>query len=837
MPSVKRLFEYFQPDHYRIELSLLRKQRKFSGRVVLSGTATGKHPITLHAKDLIIASVTVADTAVAFTHHDDELTISGDFPAGSYTLTLVFSGKITDSMHGIYPCYYTHRGKKQELLATQFESHHAREVFPCIDEPEAKATFDLTLITENSVEVLSNMPLRGSKIYSPKSTAHSFQTTPRMSTYLLAFVVGNLHRLSATSANGTEVSVWATQSHPEELLRYSLTMSIRLLDFYEKYFTTRFPLPKIDHVALPDFDAQAMENWGLITYRESALLVDPKQTSLAARQLVASVISHELSHQWFGNLVTMQWWNDLWLNESFARLMEYIPLDALEPEWRVWNEFTHTVSGGALARDALDGIQAVQTDVTHPDEISALFDPHIVYSKGARLVRMLLEFVSEPVFRRGLSVYFERHAYGNTSAHDLWGVMSEVSGRDVTSLMNTWITQPGYPEVIVNDGVVAQKQFFIGPAQPQARSWTIPLGDATRYVLQKPEVSRSVPLTTPINAHDGAHFITAYSGADYTHFGREIAAGRYSAVDQIRLLQEQLLLSLAGKSSSSQTVQLLAAYRHATDPVAWSTIGSAIHSLARVAGEDDTSLQTFATSLASDYYNQLGWTPLTDEPLDRQKLRPAVVRLMTYGGTTVVIEAAQSQLAHSAFAELPPDTRVLAAGTALAHSQGDKRLFESLHGLAIDSASSDIRLHAMEAVSASRDHNQLQRLLAGLRDGSVRPQDTRRWVQLLMRSPYGRDMTWAWLRQEWPWLQATFGSDMSYSDYPHIAAMNLANTHQLDEFNDFFAPLAHVPSLKRSIALGQTLLSARIAQIERDRAELLKTLRESETIERYEHTI
>src|SRR5690606_17777891 len=260
-------------------------------------------------------------------------------------------------------------------------------------------------------------------------------------------------------------------------LDFALDIATRTIDYFDDYFGVPYPLPKADHVALPDFSSGAMENWGLITYREIALLVDPKTTTLSTKHAAATVITHELSHQWFGNLVTMQWWNDLWLNESFANMMEYVAVDALEPSWDIWLDFATGEVVSALRRDSLDGVQSIQIDVNHPDEISTIFDPSIVYAKGGRLLRMLQAYIGDDAMKRGLKAYFEKHQYTNTEADDLWASLGEASGKDIASFMHAWMTQPGFPVVSAtkngNTITLTQKQFFIGPHEDKGRTWPV----------------------------------------------------------------------------------------------------------------------------------------------------------------------------------------------------------------------------------------------------------------------------------------------------------------------------------------------------------------------------
>ena len=330
MQHVTHLIDFFIPTHYQLALDIDRQQRHFTGQVTITGETTqADTPIKLHAKDLTITSATIDGQPASVEHNEDEISLHlPTLSAGTHTITLAYEAAITDSLHGLYPCYYQHDGVKKELLMTQFESHHAREVFPCIDEPAAKATFDITVTTEPGITVLGNMPVQSQQEADGRLIT-TFTQTPRMSTYLVALVMGELQHITGQTKDGVEVSVWATPAQAPASLDFALEHAIRSIEFFNEYFDTPYPLPKSDHVAVPDFSSGAMENWGLITYRESALLADPTTTTIADKQYIATVISHELSHQWFGNLVTMKWWDNLWLNESFANMMEYLAVDAI----------------------------------------------------------------------------------------------------------------------------------------------------------------------------------------------------------------------------------------------------------------------------------------------------------------------------------------------------------------------------------------------------------------------------------------------------------------------------------------------------------------------------
>ena len=455
MQKVRRLYDQFQPEHYRLLIDTDKHNMKFNGEVVIRGNKTGRpsQRITFHAKQLRIISAKIVrhdkrgdiDMPVVRTlvhKSSDELRIHSQsmLMPGSYSVTIRFEGKITQPMNGIYPCYFESEGQKEVILATQFESHHAREAFPCIDEPEAKAVFSLNLLCDPNETVLSNTPLIKQSQKKGRMLSE-FSETPKMSSYLLAFVCGKLSYREGQTAGGVTVRAYATPDNHANTA-FALQTTIDCLDFYNDYFAIDYPLSKCDLVALPDFANGAMENWGLITFREHALFVDDQNTSLWVKQYVANVIAHELTHQWFGNLVTMRWWNDLWLNESFATLMSYVAVDHLFPEWQVWTQFVIDEQLPAFRLDSLAHTHPINVSINHPDEIRTIFDT-ISYEKGASVLLMLMHYIGHDAFRSGLTNYLKRHAYANTESKDLWQAWEETATKPVADFMNAWTTQAG----------------------------------------------------------------------------------------------------------------------------------------------------------------------------------------------------------------------------------------------------------------------------------------------------------------------------------------------------------------------------------------------------------
>jgi aminopeptidase N len=835
MTTVSRLIDFFVPDHYDLTLTLDGPKRTFAGSVTITGSLTQQNSaVKLHAKDITIASATIDGNEARFElGKDDELSLTVDkFTAGTHTVTVTFSGKINDHMHGLYPCYYEHEGIKKELLATQFESHHAREVFPCIDEPAAKATFDLHLSAPKGQVALSNMPVKEQSDAGSMQTT-TFDTTPRMSTYLLAFVVGDLQKKSGNTKSGVEVNIWSTPAQPLAGLDFPLDIAIRCIEFFDEYFGTPYPLPKSDHVALPDFSSGAMENWGLITYREIALLADPQTTGISSRQYIARVIAHELSHQWFGNLVTMQWWNDLWLNESFAELMMYLSVDVLEPSWNSWLDFNTEISISALRRDAIDGVQAVKVDVNHPDEISTLFDPSIVYAKGGRLLRMIQHYIGDEDFKKGLQSYFAKYAYQNTVGDNLWDELSAASGKDITSIMNTWINQSGYPVVSISraDGELTfeQQQFFIGPHEPSTKLWPIPLdGDGESIPKLMNEKSLTVAITGPVrlNVADSAHFITHYDELSYQALIDDISNGTLDANGRIQLLNEATLLVRGGIMSSDELLPLIAAYKDESSEQVWGMMSIAIGELRKFIEDNEAAekkLRAFCAKLAKKQYDRLGWDAIDGESEEDTKLRSIVISLTLYGENAEALAKAKSLYESTKLDELDPELRPLVISSVSRH--GDASVVDALMALYTSTHSSEIQNDICLGVTSTRLPEKISELLDNMKNAEiVRPQDVFRWFVYLIRNRDGRELAWQWVQDNWGWVEETFKGDKSYDDFPRYSATGLVTRQQLDEYKAFFGPMVNVPALARTITIGISEIEGRVELIERDKSAVQKAL-------------
>jgi aminopeptidase N len=829
MQIVPRLIDKFIPENYKLSLKINQKERTFSGLVTIIGSVLPNTlTIDLHSKDLSIISINFDGKEADFSASDDILSIAHeDLNAGKHIVDLVFEGKINDSMHGMYPCLYEQGGLKKELIATQFESHHAREVFPCIDEPEAKATFDLTLTTDQNQTVLGNMPIKFQRTEDNKLVT-TFETSPVMSSYLLAWVIGDLQKKSGKTRGGVEVNIWSTPAQPLDSLDFALDIAIRSIEFYNQYFGIDYPLKKSDHVALPDFSSGAMENWGLITYREIALLADPKNTSISGKQYIATVVAHELSHQWFGNLVTMKWWNELWLNESFASLMEYVAVDALQPNWNIWLDFASFDAVIALKRDSLDGVQPVKTSVNHPDEIATLFDGAIVYAKGARLLHMLKKYIGEDAFRSGLTQYFRANAYKNTIDTDLWKALGEASQKDIKNFMETWILQPGYPVLHVSKNsktiTLVQERLRSKSAKPSESIWPIPLNsncpDAPEIMTTK-SISFNTDMNELVRFNVGnfGHYIVNYDAESMKQIVESIRNGSFLTIDRVQLLNEQTILANMGITSYANLIPLIQAFENETEDSAWDMVSLAISELKKFVIDDESAekkLKSLVMQLTAKQFDRLGWDKKPNEPESDTKLRSLILGLMVYAENPAVMSEAMRLFQDNSVSGLDPELRGLII-VAVIMQTNDEDVINWLIDIYKTSNSSDLKQDLNIGLTATRNPETIKRLLNLIKDSSIiRSQDVARWVAYLIRNKYGRDLTWQWIMDNWNWLETTFKGDMSYDDYPRYAANALINQNQLNQYVAFFSPLKTDPALTRVIEIGINEITDRVELIKRD---------------------
>jgi aminopeptidase N len=806
--KVTRLYEQFQPEHYDLNLRVDPEAMTFSGTVSVRGKKAGRpaERLTFHQKGLKVTKATIikhdkkGDQALEVNRINNQesfdevrLHAGGMVYPGDYSVIMEFEGRITRPMNGIYPCFFEHDGQEKKLIATQFESHHAREAFPCIDEPEAKATFDLTLLSPSGETALSNTPVKTQKTLGQQQST-TFETTPKMSTYLLAFVFGELKYLEKKTKSGVLVRTYATPDNAQ-YTQFALDCAADTLEFYNEYFDVPYPLAKCDFVALPDFASGAMENWGLITFREQVMLVDPKNTSLTIKQYVAQVVAHELTHQWFGNLVTMRWWTDLWLNESFASWMAYLGVDHFFPDWKYWTQFIVDEQSIALKLDALDNTHPIQVEVKHPDEIRTIFDA-ISYEKGASVLLMLHRYLGADVFRDGLRVYLKRHAYSNTDSTDLWAAWEEVSGKPIKDFMSTWISQAGYPIVHadITGKQLQQERFYLNPAaKKEPAVWPIPLIPSTPLKLDtmtkaSHKVDGKAEDDLVLNHDRSSFFRTVYDPKHLGKLAKAIKAGQINELDRLGLLSDAFEAAKAGYGSTVDVVlKLLEAYADEDSTVVWDIISGGLASIRVVMDDDDLRavLKPFVRRLTAKQLKRLGWEEKSDDTHFDRLLRPTILGLSSYGEDPAVVKEAFKRFNDMKQPEdVHPDLRGVVYGTVA--REGGLAEFDKMLKMHNASKNSEERVTLGSALTGFEQPDLIKRALSEVTGKNVRLQDAPYWIAYSFGNRFARRLTWEWLLKNWDWLQNNIGSDLSFYRMPIYAGRGISDESFLPEFKQFF---------------------------------------------------
>lgn len=833
MADSTRFYEKFQPVHYDIYLDIDRAAKHFKGIATIKGNAVDTK-IALHQKFLNVASVQADGQDVPFSFSDRQEAIQLELPhSGDVELKVVYDAKLTDTMMGIYPSYYTVAGQKKQLIGTQFETTAARQAFPGIDEPEAKATFSLAIKYDEQPgeTIIANMPEDH-----VENGVHYFQETVKMSTYLVAFAFGELQSKFAKTKSGVEIGVFSTKAHQPKELDFSLDIAKRAIEFYEDFYQTPYPLPQSYQLALPDFSAGAMENWGLVTYREAYMLLDPDNTTLNQKRLIATVITHELAHQWFGDLVTMKWWDDLWLNESFANMMEYVAVDALEPEWNVWEMFQTSEVPMALQRDATDGVQSVHVAVDDPAEIDTLFDGAIVYAKGARMLVMVRALLGDDAMRKGLKNYFAAHQYGNAKGADLWQALGEASGMNVGQIMESWLEHPGYPvvEVKVEDGklMLSQQQFFIGDGEEKGRLWQIPLNanynqapaifsEQSLVLGDYAQLRKQNGRPFRINVGDNSHVIVKYDATLLNDILDHL--DELGAIDQLQLLQDLRLLAEGRQISYAQIVPLLSRFKDSRSGIVNEMlyhVANSLKNFVQPAAKTERQLQQLFDQLSVKQVQRLGWLSQKGESNDDQLTRPIVLSAALYAQNSDAIKQAQALFDQyqDHLADLPADVRGLVLANEV-KNYGSQELFDTLLADYQKTADAGFKQDICAALTKTQDDQLIAQLIDRFKDAdTIKPQDLRAWFRGVLANDHGQQAAWDWIQQEWSWLEKTVGGDMEFPTYITVISRIFKTSQRLAEFKRFFTPKENDPMLKREIQMDEKVIASRVELIENEQA-------------------
>jgi puromycin-sensitive aminopeptidase len=787
------------PQRYELTLTPDLKAFTFDGRESVDVSITESvDEIVLNADELEIRSARLVGTdgaervgAISYDADNERAIIHLDAAAeaGCWRLELEFRGILNDKLAGFYrSTYRDETGQQQIIAATQFESTDARKAFPCWDEPDFKARFKVTLVVDPELTAISNSRVVSETPIDSGKKAVSFAETVKMSTYLLAFIVGSFEATEPRIVNGTPLRVLCVPGKLR-LAPFALEAGAFSLAFHADYYGIPYPGDKLDMIAIPDFAAGAMENLGAVTYRENALLVDEKTASRLELERVTDVVAHELAHMWFGDLVTMRWWNGIWLNEAFATFMELVVVDAWKPAWERWISFGVS-RAAALHVDGLHSTRSIEYPVGPPDEAAGMFDI-LTYQKGGAVLRMLEQYLGPEVFRRGISGYLEEHKYDNAETTDLWDAIESVSEQPVRRVMDSWIFQAGFPLVSVelangNQLTLSQRQFrYLDEGAPADGLWRVPVmlrgngPNGTLYqkvLLESPEQTVQLPQKVDwVVANEGGHgFYRVRYSSDLlrrltANFQQDLAA-----IERFGLVSDTWASLLAGLTPLADFLDLARLFQDETDHNVWSALLGALGYLNRaLEPAQRPALQEYVRQLVAPAVERLGWSPLEGENELIGQLRGGLV-----GALGTLGEDAPTQArAHELFGRYREDRSAVdrnllpAVVGIVAHTGGQAEYQEFVQRYRSAPTPQEEQRFLM-SLAGFQDRDLLRRTVEKTLTDEVRTQNGPHLVGALMHNLVGGDLAWEFTKRNWDKLLARFPEHSIIRMSEGITALN-----------------------------------------------------------------
>ena len=716
---------------------------------------------------------------------------------GNATINLEFEGILNDRLLGFYRSQYKQGGKIKYLATTQFEAADARRAFPCWDEPEAKATFDISIIADNKFTAISNMPVKSKENLGGK-TLYKFGKTPIVSTYLIYLGVGEFEYLTG-KVGKVQIRVVTTKGNKSKG-KFSLELGKKLLTSYEKYFGIKFPLPKLDLIAIPDFAAGAMENWGAITFRETILLYDPKTSSTRTKQFIAEVISHEIAHMWFGNLVTMKWWNDLWLNESFATFMATKFVDKFYPEWDMWNQFVEDAMNVAMSLDSLKTTHPIDVKVNSTSEIREIFDA-ISYDKGGCVLRMLEHYVGEPNFQKGLKKYLSDFKYKNAEGQDLWNAIGKASKMPVSSMVNSWLRQPGFPLIeITQDGnnlKLKQKRYLLEHDKKFSKGlWSIPVSlglesEISRKLFTKKSMSVKLPKNTigfVANYGRKGFYRVKYDEGILLDLKMLVDEKRLPAIDRWAIQNDLFSLCVSGDESVRNYLDFTDAY-YAED--SYLALVNVAHNLAFLYFHafDETFVEEIR-GYTINYFRKilfdLGWEPKKSDKHTDALLRAFAISVLGKMNDDDVTDEALKR--YSKFLKSPnslsPD--LVEPICSIAAWNGNAKTHSQLTKLYKNAKTMEEKLRFLSAMCGFKDTKLLKKSLDYSQTSDVRSQNMQLPIMKVAANPYGDKILWAWLKKNWKNLNKKVGHGNPLFNRIVSSISSIADDSMEKEIKEFF---------------------------------------------------
>ncbi len=802
------------PSHYDIEIAPDLAAASFAGTVTIDATVVEPTAtIVLNAIELEIDGDQVLVPHVTLESATERaiLTLDADLQPGDITLSLSFHGVLNDDLRGFYRSTYDDPDGNEHVIATtQFESTDARRAFPCWDEPDLKATFAVALIVDHGLAAFSNAMEVSREPAGDGKDRVQFATTMVMSTYLVALIVGEFEATEPVDVNGVPLRV-ITPPGKLHLASEAVEVGAFMLDFFASYYEVPYPGDKLDMVAIPDFGFGAMENLGCITYRETALLVDLETATQAELARVVSVIAHEIAHMWFGDLVTMKWWNGVWLNEAFATFAEVTATNAYRPEWNYWLDFAND-RATSQETDALKTTRPIEFPVGSPAEADAMFDV-LTYEKGASVLRQIELYLGGDVFRRGVSLYLKRHAYGNTDNEDLWAALEEVSGEPVGEIMDTWIFQGGYPMIDVTTterGVrLSQRQFrFFGGGDA---SWKVPvlysssLGEGRVLVGEEP-VEIEVGDDLIVNAGGEGFYRVAYDHERLASI--ESRLPELADIERYSVVSDLLAEMLCGRASAGDYFDLIRSLDDEGEADIWRVALEGLSELDRIVSSDDRDpLRRFVVDHTAKKADQLGWVPADGEDANDRTLRGLILKARGINGRDQeTIRTAATQLDAA-------DAEVADAALAIVAANGGLEDFERFVELSKGAPTPQLTVKYLRAATQVPHPDVPGRIIDMVLSGDIRTQDSYWVVALLIGHRDNGVRAWKLITERWEEIIAALAPNhryrildqLKFRSEPDVAQ----SVHEWFETHTF-------PGMEKKISQKLEMLDVRVGLRERE---------------------
>lgn len=844
-----RLPNHIYPISYDLTIKPDLESFTFSGNEIIKiNIDKDINKITLHSKDIDIETVKISSKqkvagskgikkieqfATKITYDTEKETATFYFKnkiiKGKGDLSIVFCGIINENLRGFYKSKYVLDGVEKHIATTQFEATDARRAFPCFDEPAHKAIFEVSLVVPDGHTAISNtLPIN----IAPHSTGFkivSFAPSPKMSTYLLAFIVGEFEYIEGYTKDKIQVRVFTTLNKKHQA-KFALDVAIKSLEFFEKYFDIKYPMPNLDLISIPDFEPAGMENWGAITFRESSILIDEEHSSITNKQWVATTVAHELAHQWFGNLVTMHWWTDLWLNEGFASYMEKVCTDSLFPSWKMWDLYlSNNRYRNAIEIDSLKNSHAIEVEVHHPDEINETFDM-VSYEKGTAIIRMLCEYIGEDKFKEGLRYYLKKHSYKNTKTINLWDAFEKISKKPIKKVMNSWTQKAGFPLVRVtcqnkNGFKLTQEKFFSSritrKQNIKSKLWEIPIiykneSESKKILLNKKNINLKEEFIQKINVDESSFIKVNYDKKILENIKNKIENKNINTIDRLGIIRDIFALAEGGYINTIEALDFSLSFKNEKEYIVWGEISYGINKIYNLLTDEKTieNYRNYVLSLYSQIIQDVGFEKKQNEDSSHTLLRILILSQNAFYGNQKIIKEAKIIFENRSTKPIDPDIRSLVYG--IVAKNGGIKEWKILREMYNSQTLNEEKERVSRALTQFNDIKLLEKTLSFAISKEVKDQDAPFLIAATWNNKVGLDLTWQFIKNNWDMILNKYGGNgLLISKFMYLLG-NHTTIKDLKDAKSFFNKNV-APGAERTLEQAYERIESNAAWIKDDK--------------------